>query len=125
MRVINRVFENRVTANAGGSYSLWSWDLSAFTEKHIMVEVETAIYDPLNGDVAILYHVEGLYNDTGKTVTALSTYQNERYSFDQGDSRSNGVTYVQGTGILAETLNVVTSGSRTIKVVSSVKLIAF
>lgn len=125
MQEINRTYENNIAANAAGTYRIFTLDLSALTEKHLMLSVDTVAFDPLNGDTSNRHTVTGLYNDTSATVTTPSTYFSENKDFNQGDSDVQQIAYAQGTSILTQDLNVTTTGSRTIKVISYVKILAF
>lgn len=125
MQEINRTYEQSLSVNAGGIYQIFSLDLSVYSERHVMVSVDTTAYDPLNGDTSIRHSVIGLYNNTASTVVAMPNYQDEQYDFNQGDSDIQQISYNQGTGILTQSLNVVTTGSRAVKVISFVKILLF
>lgn len=125
MEVSPKQYNIEIEANAATSYSIFEIDFSLISATHILIEVDTIAYDDLNSTSCIRHSVYSIYNDTGATISPPVIYQDENYSFTEGDSVINEVEYVQSTCIFSQAIEVTNAGERVINVISYVKIIAF
>ncbi len=107
-----------------GATSLWSLDLSSITEDHLLIEVKTILYDPLNNTTAFYYFTSGIYKNSSATVAAYTvSTQESDYSYDGGDSRILAPLYIQSTNTISQEVNVLLSGSRTLTYTYQIRVV--
>lgn len=113
-----------LSVNSTGSTQLWNLDLSFLSNGNLLVEIETAVFDPLNNTTAVYYHTLGIYKNSSALVGNYTTFITESdYSYDGGDSRLLKPTFTQSTSTLAQNINVLLAGSRDLQFTYRVKVV--
>lgn len=127
MNIYNRTFEGAVTADAIAFISIMSLDLSAYSERKLIIEIKTDIYDPLGPTFGgYAYNMLSVYNSAGATVQTVVYGEDVRYK--KSNTSNSGIetpTYTQATQILHQTISSNVSTSRDIRYKIYVKIIAF